>query len=908
MNIGFRLLLIPIVLILTGCQWASMIVSKSSDLDVSPRSKILTTGQSLTFTIQGGRKPYQYTLLQGSGQIDPVTGIFISGNSPEVVRVEISDSNGQTSIATIEVVPPLSNSNYEVYSGDDLSFLLPTPAGGVPEYDYELISGVGQLMNSNFTPGLVSGLTSIRVTDQAGGEAILSLKIREWVQTATVGSNSSVVSSALYFHEGVDLNGEHLVMSYLGIPEAYSTNFFGPTKKFGPSFFKTSDDGASWTYVSTFFYPSNKAATGRKLLKKNATTLYQVGIANPNTGYSEAYIAESTDSGLTWSVKEVYQPDSPYDSAWVDDAVLSQNNTILLAGRGQGGNGDHVFIRSCDLSTWTCENVHESIEENTSRKNEIGALDIDAAGNLYALHLKWVELESGASHSVVLKKSSDHGQTWTDTIVTNNGVNARLMDVSADGQTIVLAGTQWVSPGISLHSYDGGATWTYLWNTAVCPSGSRSVTDVRINNVTRDIIGTCYRWTGGVYTQWIIRLPYQAANWSTLRTIGGISDSIMSERENGTLLFSLGNLSVSSSNFGNSFVGITSPSRSFVSDADFWDLAQADSTTLYTSGLRGTSVSLEKRGIIYRSADSGDSWSLDYVDGSDSFISSVTVSPTTQTRIAVGRRDTDKWVTYRKLPAGAWAASDIQTLTAYATPNKVFSGANGHIVAVGSYGFFNTNWYVKRSIDDGVTWQILDDYKYNGTGATSANGGLVDGSDIWVIGSGTDAGSLSHWLVRKYDGTTWTIEDDFSMPSDVGLYLKPVNILKASDGTLYVVGEYTVPGNLKKWIVRQKNTEGTWETVDLFQPSPSENAAALAISQDSNGRIFVSGLIESNGILKSGIRALMNGTWQTINLDGSNGVNSPKAMIPCLINQICIAGGHTDADGMFRGVFRKLSP
>jgi len=189
------------------------------------------------------------------------------------------------------------------------------------------------------------------------------------------------------------------------------------------------------------------------------------------------------------------------------------------------------------------------------------------------------------------------------------------------------------------------------------------------------------------------------------------------------------------------------------------------------------------------------------------------------------------------------------------------------------------HWFVRRSIDGGLTWSKVDDftggYRALAHALTTDSAGnvfVVGESGAWVVRKGTAnpdqsmtwssvdtvsgaaegvfvhptagifvAGNSSGgWTVRRSldGGATWTTVDSYagSVANGVGA---------DAAGNLYVVG--SGQQGIKKivythWIVRKSSNGGsTWATVDDFQGPSNGQAFAYGFGSDSHGNLFLIG-------------------------------------------------------------------
>lgn len=886
-------------------------------LTIDPSSKSIVIGQSISFAAYGGSGKYSYTITQGAGQINASTGAFVAGQVAETVKIQVTDSLLLTAEATIEIQPPLSMSAtpYDVYAGSQYSFTLPLPTGGVPNFQYSLFSGLGAVTGNQYSPGLVAGTAVVKIADQANGTANLNLKIRLFEEKQRIDSaaTSSAVPGIVY--DLLEVGSEVFALTSWTPPS--SGTFGDEAKESILSIFKTSDNGSTWTFVSNYQFREDRQSNSSRLLK-NGSKLYITGyskryyVTTLGNYYYESFIAESNDSGVTWTTKSTYRDPSNITTI-IEDAIITTDNAIVVIGGTD--TWESKFIRKCDLTTWVCNNVFYSTSDDMNKANELKAIAKDASGNLYVIHRKY---NSGSSaNELRLLKSTDQGSTWNIASTVAHSDIIKHMAISGDGQTIALAGTVSANPAVSIVSYNGGTTWTRLTGANVCGTGWH-MSSVVIDDISRAILGVCYDpFVANTYK--IYRLTYLAGSWTNrLNLAGPIPLGYILKKSDGTLIIPNSTNIRITSDFGTTFSSANSPSKTVTTDAELAGIVQAGVATLFSVGYLGTSTVAQRKGVIYKSTDSGTSWTADYTSSNTgSTIMGITRSPTTGTLIAVGRVDNTKWTTYRN-SSGTWSVVETETFSPaafYAHPTAAFAGANGKMYTVGRYansnGYF---WYVKTSIDDGLTWTMSDNFLYNSTFPAYARAGIAEGPNVWVVGHGRealDSTAPHHWLVRKFDGTIWTTDDDFAISPSVGVYSKAADIIKASDGTLYVVGEYTKLDAYRIWVVRRKlpTIGATWETVDEFQLAPNMHSAAMKITEAADGRLYVSGISESSdGAQKMTVRVLLKEGWKTVDRSGTYGISTPNAMIPCFTNQLCIAGTTYTSDWLFRGVVRILSP
>jgi hypothetical protein len=139
-------------------------------------------------------------------------------------------------------------------------------------------------------------------------------------------------------------------------------------------------------------------------------------------------------------------------------------------------------------------------------------------------------------------------------------------------------------------------------------------------------------------------------------------------------------------------------------------------------------------------------------------------------------------------------------------------------------------WYVRRSLNGGVTWATVNTY----VGGWATGIGADASGHLYVVGAG--------WIVRKSNigGTSWATVDHF-VPASGSSWAR--GFTADSHGNLFVVGgiDYS-----SKWIVRE-NPSGVsnWQTVDTYIPGGATTPYGAVA--DNLGHVFVAGYSLSNG-------------------------------------------------------------
>ncbi len=93
---------------LSNTDFATITVDPPPPLQINPGTISLTTNEGVTFTATGGTGGYQYSVVTGTGTINPTTGLFTAPAVEETDTVRVTDNGGRTCDATVDVYFPLT--------------------------------------------------------------------------------------------------------------------------------------------------------------------------------------------------------------------------------------------------------------------------------------------------------------------------------------------------------------------------------------------------------------------------------------------------------------------------------------------------------------------------------------------------------------------------------------------------------------------------------------------------------------------------------------------------------------------------------------------------------------------------------------------------------------------------------
>ena len=167
----------------SSAQYAEANVTVNAALSVGSGPGAVDGNTSLTLKPTGGQPPYRFSVVSGTGTVDPVSGVYTAPSAAGTTTVQVADSLG--AIAQIAIVNnaqlTMSTASITVTAGAGQAYPF-VGAGGTPPYSYSQISGPGTTSPGGvYSADNSSGTAVIRVTDSIGVTAdatVRSLRIR----------------------------------------------------------------------------------------------------------------------------------------------------------------------------------------------------------------------------------------------------------------------------------------------------------------------------------------------------------------------------------------------------------------------------------------------------------------------------------------------------------------------------------------------------------------------------------------------------------------------------------------------------------------------------------------------------------------------------------------------------------
>ena len=157
------------------------------------------------------------------------------------------------------------------------------------------------------------------------------------------------------------------------------------------------------------------------------------------------------------------------------------------------------------------------------------------------------------------------------------------------------------------------------------------------------------------------------------------------------------------------------------------------------------------------------------------------------------------------------------------------------------------SWIVRKSSNGGLTWAVVDTFRFSTTDNSHAFSLAADNvGNIYVAGLGgqiLQKASRPCWIVRKgtAGGTGWSTFDQYQYPSGSA---QALGVTVDVNNNVHVTGTaWTGPSSsYRHWITRQRSAiTGIWSTSEDFSLASSGYAEGRSIAADSLGNLYGAG-------------------------------------------------------------------
>ncbi|MGB3006138.1 MAG: hypothetical protein WBC06_06500 [Chitinophagaceae bacterium] len=508
--------------------------------------------------------------------------------------------------------------------------------------------------------------------------------------------------------------------------------------------------------------------------------------------------------------------------------------------------GNNIFASSLtsvskwDGSTWTTVGtISDAVGPNLT----IGAIDIDASGNLYVVG-SFIKM-NGITVNGIAKWN---GTTWSalGTGIDIGSSQAGVV-VAVEGTNVFIGGGFSSVSGVAAQSIAkwNGSNWSALGSGIIGPGGVTCLavmgTDLYVgsNNMTS---------AGGVPVNNIAK--WNGTTWSALGN--GLNSVVHTLAVLGSDLYAGGNFSQSGSTPVNKIAkwnGLNwSDAGNGLSMYEGVFALGISSQVFFAGGGSGLTESLNMHNVARWN---GSSWVV-VGNGTNDYINCIAIDGN---NIYIGGKFTEagglkvnriaKWdgVKWDSL-GGGFPQGEVLDIAIIG--NKLYAGGT-----FSNAPFSNVNYL---GVWDGVNWSAV------GSGVSYQVFALAtNGTDLYAGGNFAQAGGLTCNNIAKWDGANWS-----TLANGTNDIVKDIKI--APDGTLYAGGNFTVAGataasRIAKW------NGSNWSAIGL-----GVNNFVNVIALNAANEIYIGGAFDiANGVGLVNHIAKFNGTtWVTL----SGGVSS----------------------------------
>jgi hypothetical protein len=168
----------------SGRRTTSGTVHVLAALVIAPTNASVGASTVTVFSATGGRSPYTFGVVTGSGKIDSSSGKYTAPASPGSATIKVVDADGNANQTIVNINPALamSPSAITMTAASNYSYSF-AAQGSVPPYTYSVV-GPGNVNASSglYTAGTASGAATLQVQDAQGSTASATVD-SIWVRT-----------------------------------------------------------------------------------------------------------------------------------------------------------------------------------------------------------------------------------------------------------------------------------------------------------------------------------------------------------------------------------------------------------------------------------------------------------------------------------------------------------------------------------------------------------------------------------------------------------------------------------------------------------------------------------------------------------------------------------------------------
>lgn len=825
----------------------------------------------------------------------------------------------------------ISPSNISLITGETFS-IGSLISGGLSAYVGSSSSGFLNSSSLIYSVPLTAApvVENVTIADSAGQNAVMSVQVRAFqdklLDYAFQGNIGEITVNDLKKNP---ISGYF----YSANSEISSSGYWTWVVK------KSTDNGTTWNPVDIFSLDGDSISDAKSIAFDASGNIYVAGSASDRQGSYHWMIRKSTDDGNTWSTILDFQAEAGY-MASAKGIIISGFGKILTVGSAydsSSGAGSKWLVLQLNTDG-SGLNVLNSYFQSTGYTAIAESITEDSSNNLYVSG----SASSAMGTSWTVRKSSDGGATWTnvDSYRPATGYFFTSKKIKVDNLGNIYAvgfgsfGLPYSSCLVRVSS-DGGSTWNVsdqynpysgknctAFNLEMDSSSNVYVTASALDfsNVTNLFVRK-YNGSWSTKTQYNLSSAFGSGQLTgiaidgTTISVAGYSYDASSKVK---MVFLQSNDSGNTWPTSNQYINELRPPNEVNDLMEF-------SGNLFIGGYQKDS-NFVQTWHLKKSTDGGATWNTseiyNLVTLKSSSINALAGNSTYNSLFSVGFAEDNSsiphWIVRKSSDSGSsWSISDdFSFQVGYASrANASYVDANGKLYVVGEsqVSSYDQKWMVRRSSDNGVTWNNLDIYNTSGFKA-SALAINQSAGNIVVAGYDEQAAGIKATIRYSSDGgATWVLGDQFVYATGKPAMYKTMT--RDNLGNLYVSGHVEDFSGVAKWFIKKSTNGGAnWATIVNSSFIAGKNSEIHKLSADTNGNIYAAGEYTAGDNTRYWVlrKSSDYGTsWVTIDKKQVFEANPStfKAFTPCLTDRLC--SGISIEESFYKGkkwLVRILSP